>query len=249
MTSVIKFLLDPFNILLFLVAAGLMCRLINRKLLARYLFVGAGVLFLVVSTPFIPVQVLDSLERQYEPVSVDELKDSQASYHILVLGKGHGYDDRLPVNSLLATEALGRLAEGIRLHRKLPNSTLILSGYSSSGRTPQAEMLRDAAVLLGVKEENTLIQPEPGNTLEEAMVYAERFSGDETVILVTSAVHMPRSVMLFKRAGIDVIPSPTNYQLKGSHRSVWFGWPSMENIDKFRSAIFEYAALVKYKVV
>lgn len=249
MTSVVKFLLDPFNILWFLVVAGLLCRLVSYKRLARYLFAGAGVLFLVAATPLIPVMLLDSLERQYDPISVDQLTNPQTSYHILVLGKGHGFDDRLPVNSLLATEALGRLAEGIRLHRQLPNSMLILSGYSSSGRTPQGEMLRDTALLLGVEKENTLMQTEPGNTLEEAMVYAKRYSGKEKVILVTSAVHMPRSVMLFDRAGIEVIPSPANYQLKGSWRNVWFGLPSMGNIEKLRSAIFEYAAIVKYKIV
>lgn len=249
MTSVFKFLLDPFNVLWFLVVAGLVCRLVNYKRSARSLFVGAGVVFLLVATPFVPIKLLDSLESQYEPIYADQLSDREAFYHIVVLGKGHGFDDRLPVNSLLSSGALGRLAEGIRLHRQLPNSTLILSGYSSSGRTPQAEVLRDTALLLGVEEENTLMQTEPGNTLEEAMVYAERFSGREKVILVTSAVHMPRSVMLFERAGIEVIPSPANYRLKGSWRNVWFGLPSMGNIEKLRSAIFEYAAIVKYKIV
>ena len=249
MTSVVKFLLDPFNVLWFVVAAGLVCLVFRYKRAARYLFAGAGIWFLIVSTPLVPVMVLDSLESQYEPVYADQLSDREVSYHIVVLGQGHGYDDRLPANSLLSSGALGRLAEGIRLHRQLPNSTLILSGYSSSGRTPQAEMLRDTAILLGVDKENTLMQTEPGNTLEESMVYAERYSGEENVILVTSASHMPRSVMLFERAGIKVIPSPANYQLKGSWRDVWFGLPSMDNIKKLRSAIFEYAAIVKYKVV
>ncbi|WP_340106946.1 YdcF family protein [Rhodohalobacter sp. 8-1] len=249
MTSVIKFLLDPFNILWFMVAAGLVCRLVNYRKSARYLFIGTGVLFLVVTTPFVPIKLLDSLERQYEPIYADQLSDRDASYHIVVLGQGHGYDDRLPANSLLSSGALGRLAEGIRLHRQLSSSTLILSGFSSSGRKPQAEMLRDAALLLGVDKESTRMQTEPGNTLEEAMVYAERFSGEEKVILVTSAAHMPRSVMLFERAGIEVIPSPTNYRLKGSWRNVWFGMPSMDNIEKLRSAIYEYAAILKYKIV
>jgi len=249
MTLTIKFLIDPFNMLWFLVGIGLVCQLMKKKRAATILFIGAGVWFLIISTPLIPTKLLDSLERQYEPVVVEQLEDTVSSFHIVVLGKGHGFDDRLPANSLLSTKALGRLAEGIRLHNQLPNSTLILSGYSASGRTSQAEMLRNTALLLGVDQEKTRMQTTPGNTLEEAKFYAENYSGDERVILVTSAVHMPRAVMLFERAGVDVLPSPANYRLKGSWRNVWFGWPSMGNIKNMRAAIFEYAALLKYMVV
>ena len=249
MTHLIKELLDPFNILWVLVLIGYLCFLLKKRTLARRIFIGCVVWFLLVSTPLVPTMVLDSLERQYEPVTVEELADPAASYHIVVLGKGHGFDDRLPANSLLSTKALSRLSEGIRLHLQIPNSTLILSGYSSSGRTTQAEMLRDTAVLLGVKRENTRIQTEPGNTLEEARVYAAKYSGDEQVILVTSAVHMPRAVMLFERAGVEVIPSPADYQIKGSWRQVWFRMPSMGSIQKLRDAVHEYAAILKYKIV
>ncbi|NBC27891.1 MAG: hypothetical protein GVY08_13590 [Bacteroidetes bacterium] len=249
MTLTIKFLIDPFNMLWFLVGIGLVCQLMKKKRAATIVFIGAGVWFLIISTPLIPTKLLDSLERQYEPVRVHQIEDTQAPTHIIVLGKGHGFDDRLPANSLLSTKALGRLAEGIRLHNQLPNSTLILSGYSASGRTPQAEMLRNTALLLGVEKEKTRMQTEPGNTLEEAKFYAENYSGNERVILVTSAVHMPRAVMLFERAGIEVLPSPANYRLKGSWRNVWFRWPSMGSIENMRAAIFEYAALLKYKVV
>lgn len=249
MTLLIKQLIDPFNILWILVFIGFVCLLLKKRTAGRRIFIVSGIWFLFVSTPLVPTLALDSLERQYEPVFIEQLTDSDASYHILVLGGGHGFDDRLPANSLLASKALSRLSEGIRLHKQLANSTLILSGYSSSGRTTQAEMLRNTALLLGVEKNRTLMQPEPGNTLEEARVYSKRFAGDEQVILVTSAVHMPRSVMLFERVGIEIIPSPANYQLKGSWRYIRWGWPSVDNIIKLRTAINEYAAIIKYKIV
>lgn len=251
MTLIIKDLLDPFNILWFIVLIGLLCLFFKKRTVARSIFIGAGVWFLVISTPAVPNLVLNSLEQQFEPILVSDLSspDPELEYHIIVLGGGHGFDDRLPANSLLSLNALGRLNEGIRIQRQLPNSTLILSGYSTSDRPSQAEMLRNTALLLGVEMDRTMIQTEPGNTLEEARVYSERFSGDQQVILVTSAVHMPRSVMLFERFGIDVIPSPTNYQIKGNWRYVRLGLPSMNNVAKLRSAIHEYAAMIKYKVV
>lgn len=249
MTLLIKSVLDPFNILWVLTLIGVVCYFFKKKALSRYLFISSAIWFILISTPTIPTILLDSLESQYQPASVGQLQQSDRGFHIVVLGGGHGFDERLPANSLLSSTALGRLNEGIRIYRQMKGSKLILSGYSSSGRTTQAEMLKDAALLLGVTDRDIMIQKTPGNTLEEATVYANKYGGTKQVILVTSAVHMPRAVMLFERVGINVIPSPANYQLKGSWRDVRFGFPAMENIIKLRSAIHEYAAIAKYTLI
>lgn len=101
----------------------------------------------MISTPLMPNAILQSLEDRYHPIIVDELSKLQAEYHIIILGRVHALDDSSPANTLLSQKALERLSEGIRLHRKLPNSILILSGFSASGRTTQAEMLQKIALL------------------------------------------------------------------------------------------------------
>lgn len=204
--------------------------------------------FLISSTPLVPNVLLNSLEDRYMPLNIEQLADREAVYHIVVLGGGHGFDDRLPPNSLLSTQALMRLSEGIRLHNQLPNSKLVLSGFSSSGRTTQAEMLRNSALLLGVNEENTIMQTEPGNTYEEARVYSERFGNRYPVIVVTSAAHMPRALMSFTKFGVDPLPSPTHYRLKGSWKKVVFGFPSMRNMQNLKTALGEYAGMLWYRM-
>jgi len=250
-THVIKFFLDPFNILLFLILISLVLKWRNHQALSKWMISITVFWFLIVSTPFVPGLILSSLENQYEPVNVEDLKNDEISkqYHIVVLGGGHGFDDRLPPNSLLSLQALARLSEGIRLHNQLPNSTLVLSGYSSSGRTTQAEMLKMSAILMGVDPGKTLIQPEPRNTYEEGKFYSERFAGQREVILVTSAAHMPRAVGVFQHFGIEVLPSPAHYRLIGNNRIKWFGFPSIDNISKFRTGVNEYAALLRDSIL
>ena len=209
---------------------------------------GAG-FFLAVSTPLIPVMILNSLESQFEPLDVETLTDIELSYHIIVLGGGHGFDDRLPANSLLSEQALSRLSEGIRLHRQLPNSKLVLSGFSSSGRTTQAEMLQKTAVLLGVSYENTITQKEPENTYEEAKVYADRFGNSHPLIVVTSAAHMPRAIFLFQHQGTDPMASPAHYRLKGSGKQKWFGLPSVKNMELMKRGLHEWAALKREQLL
>ena len=249
LTSLVKFFLDPFTIIWLILLGMTAAWYFKKERLCRRLAIVAGLWFLIVSTPFIPVTIINSLEDRYDPLYTEELKDLEAEYHIIVLGGGHGFDDRLPANSLLSSNALGRLNEGIRLHRQLPNSKLVLSGYSSSGRTTQAEMLQSTAMLLGVDKESTILQKEPGNTYEEAMVYSQNYETKYPIILVTSATHMPRAVISFKNFGIEPIPSPTNYRLKGSWKKKWFGWPSMSNIENLRAGIYEYAAILKYSLI
>lgn len=241
--AIIKFFLDPFNVFWFLLGVSAAAWFLKRNEAARRLIAITGVWFLLVSTPLIPIALVNTLEDRYEPINVELLTDIEAEYHIIVLGGGHGFDDRLPANSLLSQRALGRLSEGIRLHRQLPNSKLVLSGYSSSGRTSQAEMLQRTAILLGVEEEKTLIQTEPGNTYEEAQVYAARYGNSRPVILVTSATHMPRAMMMFDKFGIDPAPSPANYRLKGSWKRKRFGLPSINNMEHFQAALNEYAGI------
>ncbi|WP_171032779.1 YdcF family protein [Fodinibius saliphilus] len=196
----------------------------------------------------IPTQVLDSLESRYEPIKVKDLINRNAEYHILILGGGHGFDDRLPSNSLLSQNALGRLNEAIRLHQQLPNSVLIFSGYSASGKTTQAEMLLQTALSLGIVEKETMLQKDPVNTYEEAEVYSTKYGNTSPIILVTNAAHMPRAVNSFNNFGLDPLASPTNYRLKGSWRHKWFGLPSMRNIENLKVGIYEYAALFWYSL-
>jgi uncharacterized SAM-binding protein YcdF (DUF218 family) len=248
MTEVVKFFIDPFNLLWISMILLVVLWWYEKNKLFRIAVISWCVIFLSVSTPTLPKLIINSLEDQYSPLDPNNLRVTETQYHIIILGGGHGYDDRLPANSLLSQEALGRLSEGLRLHLKLPNSKLVLSGYSASGRTTQAEILQEAAVLLGVAEKFTVLQKEPGNTFEEAKFYAERFGDIYPLIIVTSAVHMPRAMYLFNAHDLKPVAAPTNYRLKGNQKRLHIGFPSLENIDLMRVGLFEYAAITREKV-
>ena len=126
---------------------------------------------------------------------------------ILVLGAGHTNDPDLRNIDKLYPGALARLAEGIRIHRLLPDSKLVCSGYKGRSDISQAEVTALAALELGIVAEDTLLLPEAKNTKAEAQAYADRFGVDGTLILVTDAIHMPRAMMWFKKFGLHPHPS------------------------------------------
>jgi uncharacterized SAM-binding protein YcdF (DUF218 family) len=247
-SSIVKFLLDPFHILLFLGLSTWIVWCLKREKWAKYLLAITACWFLISSTPFVPVLLLGSLENRYLPVNTEELTDSGEGYHIVVLGAGYTYDERFPSTMQLNQTTLARLAEGVRIHKKVPNSILVTSGPYNKSQVSQADVAKNAVMLLGVSENSVLTQSEPSNTFEEAKVYVETHHSGQNVILVTSAAHMHRAVMVFKNFGIEPIPSPTNYRLIGDRAQTWIGLPSIRNMQLLHTALNEYAAISREKV-
>ncbi len=236
----IKSLLDPFTVFWLGILLSGIFFYVKRRRWGRGLLALSLVWLLVCSFPFLPNHLIRSLEDSYQ-VYQPAANDSTA-YHILVLGGGHTLDERLPPNAKLNINALGRLVEGIRLHRLLPGSKLMLSGHSSSGGTTQAEVLAQTSLLLGVEESDILLQKEPSNTYEEAKAYVGKFGKQHPLIVVTSANHMPRAMKMFNMLGREAIAAPTDFRVKIGPQSEGWG-PSVYNIVKMRVAISEYVAL------
>lgn len=205
----------------------------------------AIILFLVGTTKFLPHTMVRNLEDKY-PRTV-ELPDSilhTSGVNILVLGGGHTIDSTLPPNDQLSLSALGRLSEGIRIHRLLPGSKLILSGFSATHRITQAEELALTAASLGVDPADMSLQKTPATTYEEAKFYKTHFDNTTPLILVTSAVHMPRAMMLFHSQGLHPIPAPTAHLIKIDKLSPPGPWPSLGNVTLLRNATHEYVGML-----
>jgi uncharacterized SAM-binding protein YcdF (DUF218 family) len=143
--------------------------------------------------------------------------------------------------------ALGRVAEGIRVHRLVPESTIVFSGYKGKLSESQAEVSADAAISLGVDPVNTAVLTTTRTTLDEAETFYSAFGPGGTLILVTDAIHMPRAMRLFRASGLDPVPSPTNHIIKrNSVRDRKLPLPAAGHIRNLENAVHEYAGLMWY---
>jgi len=77
----------------------------------------------------------------------------------------------------------------------------------------------------------------------------ENIVNDERFILVTSAAHMPRVMVLFKKQGLAPIPAPTDYRIK-TRQSINPGmfFPSASNLLNAENAIHEYLGMIWAKL-
>jgi uncharacterized SAM-binding protein YcdF (DUF218 family) len=85
--------------------------------------------------------------------------------------------------------------------------------FSDARSTTPAEEMTDILLLTNVPAEAIWQQDQSQNTYEDAVYSAALLEqqGIDSIILVTSAMHMPRSKALFEEQGIIVIPAPVDF--------------------------------------
>jgi uncharacterized SAM-binding protein YcdF (DUF218 family) len=249
MKEFLQKLIMPLTIFWLLLILNGVLYLLKRKKATRWLFFITVAWFLIISTKFIPDLLVSRLENQYSPLVKIDAANFTSPVYIMVLGAGYSDDKKLNPTDRLSVTALGRVVEGIRLYRLIPGSKLIFSGFSGRLSVSQAEVSVAAAISLGVSHSDIKSLTTTRTTYDEAHTFFSSFGNNSSLILVTDAIHMPRAVRLFKDAGVDPVPAPTNHIIKrGSAKSPFTWMPSSENIRNLDAAVHEYAGLLWYKL-
>jgi uncharacterized SAM-binding protein YcdF (DUF218 family) len=142
----------------------------------------------------------------------------------------------------------------VDLYRQGYAPTLVLTGGNAkifgAGSSEAVEMKR-WAVRLGVPESATKIDPEARNTYENA-TGTKRLLGPASILLVSSASHLPRAVPVFTKQGFRVTPAACEYVSQNHPRGGWDdidlfdGLPSDIALQHSREAVAEVAGMVIY---
>jgi len=234
----------PLTIFWLILLAGLFFYILKRKRTALVCSFFSIVWLGMITFPFLPDLLVRSLENRFPPLFETSQVPSTGTINILVLGGGHSEDKNLPPIDQLSLNSLCRLSEGLRLHRILPGSCLVFSGISRGQKYSHAEILRQAALSMGIAEKEIILLPTSENTWMEALDYTRKFGTNNTLILVTDAIHMPRAMLLFQKAGQKPIPAPTNHLVKSNRKNGISDWgPSSSNIAMMEYAMHEMLGL------
>jgi uncharacterized SAM-binding protein YcdF (DUF218 family) len=137
---------------------------------------------------------------------------------IVLLGGGTEPGD--PPRPMVEVNNAGdRVLYAAKLFREDAAPVILVSGgnieFTSDRNSTPAEEMTELLLLLGVPADAIWQQAESQNTHEDALYSAEMLAENEIdeVILVTSAIHMPRAKALFEDQGITVIPAPVDFNI------------------------------------
>ncbi|HMD86283.1 MAG TPA: ElyC/SanA/YdcF family protein [Terriglobia bacterium] len=229
----------PLPLSLEFLLVGLFLLWFTRRQRAGRVLVTCGAMLLVgLSNIFTSNALLRSLEHRYSPLVVAHMGTGAPGVtFIAVLGGGADHDPDVPVTSHLSPGQMVRLIEGVRLHREIPGSRLILSGDYDS-----AVSMAEVAETLGVNAADILPLPEPRDTEEESQQIAP-IVGLHRFILVTSASHMPRAMGLFRKRGLQPIAAPTDFLAPRNRLESDDFFPDGYKLFKSQTAFYEYLGL------
>ncbi|MBW4508582.1 MAG: YdcF family protein [Scytonematopsis contorta HA4267-MV1] len=228
----------------------------KRPRTATFSIAIALILLLISGNAWVSHNLVRSLEWQY--VTKGELPQAEA---IVVLG-GATKSPLPPRPTVDLSESGDRVIYSAQLYRQNKAPLIILSGgridWRGSGSAEAADM---ASILtsIGIPEKALIQEPDSLNTYENAVNVRKILEtrGIKKVLLVTSAMHMPRSLLIFKKQQIDAIPAPCDYlvsegeiqELSSTPKAALLNLlPNTENLDNFTKALKEYIGTLVYRL-
>lgn len=224
----------------------------DRRRWLRVLTVATLVTVWSLGSPVLATIALGWLEAQYPPFD----RASTARFDaIIVLGGGVSGAGSLRPADQLSGLSMQRTLCGTDLFAQGRAQKLVLSGGDGLvfGEGPkEAVEMKRLAVRVGVPEQAIVLEEQARSTYENA-VGARRVFGGTSVLLVTSASHMPRAVALFRKQGFDVTPAPCNYYVQ-EWPQFWRNWgpfvliPDIYALSETTMAITEVLGMIAYRM-
>ncbi|WP_413173936.1 YdcF family protein [Anabaena azotica] len=213
-------------------------------------------LLLVCGNAWVAKNLVRSLEWQNIPLA--EIPQAEA---IVVLG-GATKSGVWPRPTVDLSESGDRVIYAAQLYRQKKAPIIVLSGGRIDWRGSGASESADMATILtsiGIPSDVIIQEPDSLNTYENAVNVKKILEnrGIKKVLLVTSAMHTPRSLKIFKRQGINVIPAPTDFlvsqgelqELTSTPKGAILNLlPDTTNLHQFTNALKEYIGSFIYSL-
>jgi uncharacterized SAM-binding protein YcdF (DUF218 family) len=240
---------QPLSLALLLLVFSLLVGLLKWNRLRTWASIAAAlVLFLTLFTTSgsVLLQVLeDRIPRAALPAGGPGC--------IIMLGGGVEAEVIAARGGFEMNQAGDRFIETLRLAREFPAARILVSGGDGSfsgnyeGDAVVATRFFEA---FDVPADRLIRETDSRTTFEnventKALLTA---NGLDRCLLITSAFHMPRSVGLFRKLGLDVLPWPTDFRTTGrASLALDFTQPST-NSQLMTTALREWTGLLVYYI-
>jgi len=235
----VAYLAMPAGLLwLFLWGACALC-FRRRQRGPAWAFLGAALCYGAVGNVHLGTALMARLERAIPPPAVAALEPFDA---VCVLGAGSDQD---PFGGVQLSSAGDRIFVAARLWHEGKARLLVASGYGrDSVRGPRdgGQETRQLWQGMGVPDSAILVVPEPcWNTRDEIAAYRrlQQRLGWRRMALVSSASHLPRALILARRAGLAMTPVGADWQGRRVAFQLQTLVPQMDGFDRVQRASWE----------
>lgn len=233
-----------FVVLVVMVIVATCCAVLKWCLTSRILYIISIILFLAIGCGPVPAWLLGYLQSAYDVKPMIEWDKRNA---IVLLGAG---TEKIVSTGLIEPGifSYGRIVEAAILYndcRKTEaNCKIIVSGGDPQHNgSSEASVYKSTLIQIGVDATDIFLESDSKNTWQNAQftsVMLRQYDANR-VFLVSSSVHLRRSMLYFTHFGIDPIPVRADYL-----RVILSLLPLSYNLEIMDFTIHEYGGIARY---
>jgi len=221
-----------------------------KKAWGRWLVALVLLLFWLLSTEPVRDLLLNPLEHQYSPFHIESVAGKQAA--IVVLGGGvqeksldYQGEDTLSRFAMMRVIYAAKIAEQTPFPVYATGGTPLSEVAEAEGSVMRRWLIWFGVDMTRIHAENQSNTTWENATLTQALLAKKHI---KTVILVTSAWHMPRAVWCFEAQGLTVITAPTDYFTEQEAYDLRSFLPHWSVFFESGQALQEHLGLLWYKL-
>ena len=258
-SKIVQFCIEPLNWVIVFVSFGLLFLSLRKpQLCKRLLLLALADLLLVGWLPTSEI-FLRALEDGVPKVQIAQMSETDFAGIIILGGAIEGGEIALDRGEVSINSSAERVTKAFELIRKYPDLPFIFSGFSgrlSPVGISEADAFKQLVAEQGLPNKNAHYENQSRNTYENAILMKSMImelgtkSAKEANIppkawlLITSASHMYRSVKIFQKQGIVVIPVLVDYQT--GRRVHWGSFDLMGGAKQWNNLLHETVGLLAY---
>jgi len=253
LSKLVQFCIEPLNwVIIFVFLSLLFMSLRKPQLCKRFLLLALTDLLIVGWLPTSEI-FLRALEDSVPKVTLAQMSERDFDGIIILGGAIEGgviAADRGEVSIYSSAE---RVTKAFELIRQYPDLPFIFSGFSgrlSPKGMSEADAFKRLIAEQGLPEKNAHYEKQSRNTYENVLLTKpiilelEAHEPSKPWLLITSASHMYRSLKIFQKQGIAVIPVPVDYQT--SHSLRWGKFDLEDGMQNWNKFMHEGIGLLAY---
>jgi uncharacterized SAM-binding protein YcdF (DUF218 family) len=239
-------LLIPLNLGIALLIVAVVLLMLRWRRSAGLLAAIACVWVLFWSLPASTLWAGGRLEQLYPYHPPGQVPVAQA---IVVLGGSTANNRHNWFMAYEKQKAITRVDTAARLFQAGRAPLVFVSGAFLEGELSEAEVMAQELREQGVPDSAIVIESESLTTRENALFTARQLREHhiKKVLVVTSALHMPRAIAAFHKQGFDPIAAPSPPQIVVPEQPGFSFWlPNWRALQASRSIVKEYAGMLIY---
>ena len=246
LSKILWLILNPFNIFIFVTLLSIFLYFVKLRRLSLIIFLINFVFIALIS--FLPIgsYLIYNIEKEYHSY----IKPPDQVDGILILGGATNPLLYNEYNQISLNGSSERLVESVFIIKKFDKAKVIFSGGSGILNRPDfdhAQVAKSFYKKIGIEIDKIIFEDNSRNTYEN-IIYSKKIANpkiNENWLLITSASHMKRALLIADKNNWDLIPYAVDFKNIKEFKLI----PNLNllsNLNSFQQGSHEWLGLVSY---